>query len=151
MISSTGNSSSTKSRNSSSRPASASSDSPNTPSIRERQYPRRPMVSPRTISNYLEDEKAMPSMSISTNYLNTIKSIETCNLMQNSTTHSTPQNNIQLQSLTPQAPRFPGLVGSNWQNLLPCTNSLPASFSRSSRCPAALQASFLQPRIIPGM
>ena len=66
-------------------------------------------------------------------------------------THSTPQNNLQLQPLTPQAPRFPGLAGSTSQNLLPCTNSLPCSSAHSSRCPAALQASLLQSRTAPGM
>jgi hypothetical protein len=66
-------------------------------------------------------------------------------------TPSIPENNIQLQSLTPQAQRFPGLASSNPQNLLPCTNSLPCSFPHSSRCPAALQASLLQSRTAPGM
>ena len=150
VVPSIDNSSSTKSKNYSSRPASVPSDSPGTPSARERLCLQRPMVSQRTISNCLADGKATPSTSTSLNYPNTIKSTEIYNLTQNFITHSIPQNK-QLQPLTSQAPCFPGLAGSNSQNLLPCTNSLPCSSSHSSRCPAALQASLLQPRTAPGM
>ena len=143
------NSPSTKSKNYSSRPASVLSDSLCTLSARELQCPRRPTASRRTTSNCLDDGKTTLSTSTSMNYPNTIKSIETYDLTQNSTTHST--HKTKQQPPASQAPRFPGLANSSSQNLLLCTNSLPCSPSHSSCCPAALQASLLQTRVVPGM